>query len=186
MLSTPAGNRVRNALTEAVQAYLRLHYGHVILPELYEVFRLWHPSVTPGLLYEIIQGTLRVEAAADTPPRPAWDAALGQLYFAKYVVKDFHRPAPNQRRVLDELERRDWETEIRNPFLEDRISFDVAAETLRNTAEALNDDHVSADLLRFGTRDNCAYVYWRAVGTASWGQLRSAPFAGPSRVLTVW
>jgi hypothetical protein len=104
--------------------------------------------------------------ATTPPPQPAWDGAAGQLYFAKYVIKDFRRPAPNQRRLLDEFERRGWRNKVRNPFLQDRISFNVAAETLRNTAEALNDDHVSADLLRFGTRDNCRYVYWKPVGTS--------------------
>lgn len=166
-MSTKTANPITNALSDAVKAYLRLHYGHVILPELYDVFRTWHPSVTPSLLYEIIQGTLSDDSNKDTPPLPAWDAAAGQLYFAKYLVKEFRRPAQNQRRLLDEFERQEWRNEVRNPFNQGRIPFDVAAEALRNAAEALNDDHVSADLIRFGTRDNCSYVYWKAVCKSS-------------------
>lgn len=165
-MSTETADPITNALSDAVKAYLRLHYGHVILPELYEVFRFWHPTVTPRLLYEIIQGTLIVDARQGAPPRPEWDPAAGQLYFAQYLVKEFKRPAPNQRRLLHEFQRLEWRSEIRSPFLEDRIPFNVAAETLRNAAEALNDDHISAELIRFGTRDNYRYIYWRAVGTS--------------------
>jgi hypothetical protein len=164
MLSSRVRSPFETALCEAVKAYLALHHGHVRLPALYEVFRTWGPSVTPDLLDSIVHEAITSGSRKEAPQVPSWDARSGRLYFAGRLVKEFKRPAPNQRRLLNEFEHAHWQTEIHNPFLQDRVHSAAAVEALRNTAEALNDDHLTAGLIRFGTRDNCAYIYWKAVG----------------------
>ena len=163
MMPKQSANSLEAALGKAVKAYLGLHRNAARLPDLYEVFRYWHPAVTPDLLDTIIREVLALETDMDLNLRPEWNAGVGRLFFAGQLVKDFKRPAPNQRRLLGEFQRLEWPDQVRNPFLRDRISVDSAVETLRNAAEALNDDHLTERLLRFGTRDNGSYVYWKNV-----------------------
>jgi hypothetical protein len=139
----------------------------VELRELFEVFRGWHPSVTPQLLLAMIHRAASTDAGDEPAEKPDWNARTGRLCYSGQLVKEFRRPAPNQRRVLSEFQRLQWPDEIANPFLHDRISVDVAVETLRNTTEALNDDHLAEVTLRFGTRDNYHWVYWKVVGEAA-------------------
>ena len=160
MLSQQSTNPIEDALCKAVQAYLGLRHGVVSLPELYDVFRGWHPSVTPHLLYGIVRQAKVPAPDPDASAMPEWQSEAGKLLLGRQLVKAFRRPAPNQRRLLDEFQQQQWPEQIGNPFLKDRISVATAVEVLRNTAEALNDDHLAARLLRFGTRENCTYVYW--------------------------
>ena len=162
VLSEQSTNPIKTALCKAVQAYLGLRHGDVELPELYEVFRGWHPSVTPHLLCGIVRDANVSAPNLHATATPYWQPDSGRLLWGRQLVKAFRRPAPNQRRLLDEFQLQQWPDRISNPFLADRISVATAVEVLRNTVEALNDDHLAERLLRFGTRENCSYVYWRA------------------------
>ncbi len=177
MFSGHSASGVEAALGSAVKAYLRLRQGKVNSSELYEVFGRWHPSVTPDLLTRIVDRLSSGSAGWDEPETPHWNVSAGRLYFAGRLVKQFRRPAPNQRRILDAFERVHWLRKIDNPFLHAGICFDAAAEAVRNTAEALNDGHLAEGLIRFGTGGNYGYVYWKTVSLPTEGNLlRSAPF----------
>lgn len=176
MFSDDSATPVDMALCRAVKAYLALRQDEVGTSELYNVFGSWHPSVTPDLLMRIIRKVRTSSAKGEPLGTPHWDANAGRLYFAGRLVKEFRRPAPNQRRVLGAFQRVQWLPKIENPFFADRIGFDAAAETLRNTAEALNDGHCAEGLIRFGTGSNCSSIYWQIVAAPIVGNLlRSAP-----------
>jgi hypothetical protein len=154
---------IEDALRQAVQAFLELRRDGVRLSELYEVFRHWDPGVTPGLLYRIVRQTLASARFPDYAETPEWLAGTGHLDFGGQTVKRFRRLAPNQRRILDEFQALGWPAQVRNPFLSDRLPIEIAIETFRNATEALNDDHLTPQLLRFGTRDNYTNAYWTLV-----------------------
>ena len=163
MLSEPSTNHLESALYKAVQAYVEIRHGLVGMPELYDVFRGWHPAVTPHLLFRIVGQAKVAVPEGGASERPEWKVDPGRLLFGGQLIKEFRRPAPNQRRLLDEFQRRLWPAQIGNPFFGDHINVATAVEVLRNTAEALNDDHLAARRIRFGTRDNCSYIYWKPV-----------------------
>ena len=137
--------------------------------KLYEVFGSWHPSVTPDLLTRIVDRVNPSSAGWDESETPHWNVSAGRLYFAGRLVKQFQRPAPNQRRILDAFQRVHWLRKIDNPFLEHGIRFDAAAEAVRNTAEALNDGHLAEGLIRFGTGGNYSSVYWKVIAVPTGG-----------------
>jgi hypothetical protein len=151
-------------LRPAVKAFLYLHPNGVRLSELYEVFRHWDSSVTLDLLSCVVQPMLCSTQFQDDADAPEWLSGAGRLLYCGRIVKQFRHPAPNQRRILDAFQTLDWPAQIRNPFFRDRISTEIAIETFRNAAEALNDDHVTPQLVRFGTRGNYSYVYWSLAG----------------------
>jgi hypothetical protein len=176
-ISKDSTTRVEAALYRAVKAYPGLRQGEVSTYERYEVFGSWHPSVTVDSLNRIVRRVTASTAGWEPAEIPYWNVSAGRLYFAGRLVKAFRRPAPNQRRILDAFQRLQWLGKIENPFFEDRIRFDAAAEALRNTTEALNDGHFAEGLIRFGTGDNCSSVYWKAVTDPDKViLLRSAPF----------
>jgi hypothetical protein len=92
--------------------------------------------------------------------KPCWDARAGELWLGGVLVKRFEKVAPNQRRVLDEFQLQRWKREIQNPFREGCTNLNSAIETAKRTAENLNDDHETPDLIHFGTKQNGDYIRW--------------------------
>ena len=115
MFSEHSTNCVETALCSAVKAYLELRQGEVSTSELYEVFGSWHPSVTPALLTRIIGRVSASSAGWERLETPRWNVSAGRLYFAGRLVKEFRRPAPNQRRILDAFQQVQWRSEDREP-----------------------------------------------------------------------
>ena len=91
--------------------------------------------------------------------RPAWRSADGELWYGGVLVKRYTREAENQRRVLDEFERRKWVRGVDNPLprepgVEPKVE-------LRRTVEGLNERQV-VPLIRFHAEGG-KRVRWEAM-----------------------
>ncbi len=102
----------------------------------------------------------------DLPPEPArpfWNAEAGELWYCGLLVKKFVKPAHNQRKVLDAFQQQNWRPAIPNPFSKGPVADPASAEALRNSAEALNDNHKTPAILHFGTTSNYDKATWTAL-----------------------
>jgi len=96
---------------------------------------------------------------ADTP---SWDGE--RLWFRDALIKEFIKPAEDQRAVLHAFESNGWPEWVENPFLDLFPSdLDKAISKLENAVKGLNDDHITEQLIRFGTRKEKEYAYWTPV-----------------------
>ena len=94
------------------------------------------------------------------PEKPNWDG--DRLWFRNALVKDFIKPAEDQRAVLAAFESEDWPEWVENPFLND-FELARAISKLENAVKGLNDDHKTKGLVRFGSRNEKQYAYWKAI-----------------------
>lgn len=93
--------------------------------------------------------------------RPYWDGEA--LWFGSALIKRFKKPAENQRRALAAFQAEAFAHRIPNPFRAGHTSLDSAVETCKRTAENLNDDHVTPNVMRFGHARSGDYLCWQAV-----------------------
>jgi hypothetical protein len=92
---------------------------------------------------------------------PRWISS--ELWYGRSLVKKYKKRAENQRRVLDEFERKGWPREIANPFLPDHPPA-TARETAKRTVEGLNHDHSSPRSLHFRIRRDGDFISWEVIG----------------------
>ncbi|MBX7105377.1 MAG: hypothetical protein K1X57_14935 [Gemmataceae bacterium] len=92
------------------------------------------------------------------PSQPIWNNDTGELRLNSTLVKKFEKPAPLQRRILDEFQRLRWPREIRNPFLDEGVPNHIAKQTIKDTVQGLNDHHQQPNLVHFGSRSGYEYV----------------------------
>jgi hypothetical protein len=89
----------------------------------------------------------RTETLNSVPEVPRWDDEVRQLWWDKYLIKEFRRPAANQELVLAALEEEGWPPRIDDP-LPPTSGIDPK-DRLHDTIKALNRHHLHR-MLRFG------------------------------------
>jgi len=94
----------------------------------------------------------------EEPEVPYWDRE--RLWFQDRLVKEFVKPAEDQREVLRAFEVAGWPECVENPFFKD-FELEKAIAKLENAVKGLNDDHITTGLIRFGTRKEKTFAYWK-------------------------
>jgi hypothetical protein len=94
---------------------------------------------------------------------PYWDGEA--LWFQGRLVKRFIKPAQNQRTALAAFQRLGWRHRIINPFRNGHSNIDRAIDACKQTAESLNDDHLTPNVIRFGHAGNGDYMTWRVLNS---------------------
>ena len=112
-----------------------------------------------GLQFVSTFDQLCVLLAEEGPQVPYWDGQA--LWFQALLVKQFAKPAHNQRTALAAFQRQGWPCRIRNPFRLGHSNRDRAIETCKRAAEDLNDHHDNPNVIRFGHAGNGDYMTWR-------------------------
>jgi len=97
--------------------------------------------------------------------KPVWNPATGELWYAGNLIKKFAKPAPNQRFLLDCFRRLRFRNPVPNPWLEPACITSDVLETLKNTVDGLNEDHITPNLLRFGWQGDGMKAYWQAIAS---------------------
>lgn len=93
---------------------------------------------------------------------PYWDGE--RLWLRDALIKEFIKPAEDQRAVLQVFQNEGWPEWVENPFLKIfPLDLDKAISKLENAVKGLNDDHKTAGLIRFGTKKEKQYAYWKAI-----------------------
>ena len=96
----------------------------------------------------------------EEPEVPYWDG--DRLWYREDVIKQFTKPAENQRKVLDAFQEAGWPSQLQNPFVGQNFDFAHAAQTLNDTKAGLNDGPVTPGILRFGILENGDLMIWEA------------------------
>lgn len=94
---------------------------------------------------------------------PYWDRNGGKLWFGSILVKQFTKPAQNQRIALDAYQRSGWKEKTRNPFLVGHTNLDRAIDTCKQTVDGLNDHHETPGIIHFGHSGNGDYMTWQLI-----------------------
>jgi hypothetical protein len=92
---------------------------------------------------------------------PYWDGEA--LWFQTLLIKRFTKPGKNQRTALAAFQRLGWPPRILNPFRLGHTNVARAIDTCIRTADDLNDNHKTLNVIHFGQEANGDYMTWRKV-----------------------
>jgi hypothetical protein len=101
-------------------------------------------------------------AAASNTPRPHWNAAQRELWYAGQLVKRFRVRAANQELILAAFEEEGWPARVDDP-LPGLAKLVLAKIRLRVQIERLNGAHATPGLLRFRGDGTGQGIVWQAL-----------------------
>ncbi len=96
----------------------------------------------------------------DEPETPLWDDRHGELWFQDRLIKQFTKPADNQRQLLGAFEASGWQGQILNPFRNEKTADYLMDELLQRTVEDLNKTLPADAGFRFGRLMGGMYATW--------------------------
>ncbi len=103
----------------------------------------------------------RLELELPEPiPTPFWNSEAGELWFDGCLLKQFKKPAFNQRTVLDAFHNEEWLAVIDQPF--GNHDFDYSNHPAKRAADDINRS-LRQFPIRFGTTDNGRKMTWKIV-----------------------
>jgi hypothetical protein len=98
----------------------------------------------------------------ETRKKPRWIAERRELWFGNTIIKRFRTPAANQETLLTVFEEENWTHRIDDPFPSGHQTV-MAMERLRSTVKALNQHHVTPNVVRFEMDGTGQAVLWTPV-----------------------